>query len=91
MNIRDFQVGDRVRAIEDVAGYANLIGKTGIVVHVREDDMLGVEFDEKFPGGHSANGRGKKGFCRYGELSAFELETDISKIDIDISLESLFQ
>ena len=91
MTIHDFQVGDRVRAIAPVAGYNNLIGMTGVVVHVRDDDMIGVEFDEEFRGGHSASGYGKKGFCRYGELSEFELEIDTTQITIDISLESLFQ
>lgn len=89
MITHDFCVGDRVRAVDDVDGYANLIGVSGTVVHVRDDNMIGVEFDVRFRNGHSANGLGKQGFCRYGDPEVFERETDVTEVVVDIPLESL--
>jgi hypothetical protein len=91
MNTHVFHVGDRVRAISAVDGYENLIGMLGTVVHVRGDDHIGVEFDKEFARGHSAGGRGKDGFCRYGNCLAFELEVDVTEVFIETALESLFQ
>ena len=61
-----FKVGDRVRAIGDV-DKVDLTGKTGTVIEIRNTCYdIGVEFDEKFFWGHSCNGNGKNGYCRYG-------------------------
>ena len=89
MITHNFCVGDRVRAVDAVDGYTNLIGVSGTVVHVRSDDMIGVEFDVRFHNGHGANGFGKPGFCRYGSPWAFERDTDVTEFVVDIPLESL--
>ena len=71
-----FRVGDRVIAIDSVDGYANLVGKTGTVVHVRpssNDWNIGVEFDEEFTGGHDCHKKARAGRGRYGDASAFQI------------------
>ncbi len=69
------KVGDRVRAIGKVDGI-NLTGKCGRVVSVTDGlthNCIGVEFDERFPIGHDCSGKGKIGYCRFGDECDFEL------------------
>lgn len=87
--MHDFYVGDRVIAVAPVAEYDELIGKVGTVIGFFDGSYnpLAVEFDEEFPGGHDASGRGKPRRCRYGKCSQFELYEEDS---FEINIEDLF-
>lgn len=56
-----FQVGDRVRAIDEYMGKQEIIGKTGTVITADSVDIT-VEFDNNIKG-HDGGGVGKYGFC----------------------------
>lgn len=73
MTDQEFKVGDRVVAIDKVDG-VGLKGKTGKVLVAKAiSDFIDVEFDDKFPEGHSSDSLGKFGHCRCGEKTAFKL------------------
>lgn len=71
-----FKVGDRVRAIDCVDG-RKLAGQTGTVIDISGcfgDYDIGVEFDNLVPiWGHSCDGKGNVGHCRWGYEREFEL------------------
>lgn len=73
-----FKVGDRVKCIKPFAGETRLVGKYGTIIYIFEPLSAfecTVEFDDKFPSGHSGNNkcRGKAGHCRFGDFSELEL------------------
>lgn len=90
---KQFKVGDRVRCIAPFAGWFNLIGKTGTVVHkyVLSYDLIGVgvAFDEPFAGGHTCRNHCPTGYGRYGNAEALELIT-ADEIDIKMAFEEIF-
>lgn len=59
----DYHVGDRVRAL-GCNWYGTQAGDTGTVIAVLDDSNVGVQWDENI-GGHSCNGRGKRGYCSW--------------------------
>jgi GNAT superfamily N-acetyltransferase len=65
MSISDFQIGDRVLYTYKglTGGMIELDGLKGTVVSL--GGIVGVQFDKKFGVGHSCNGRGMDGHCRY--------------------------
>ncbi len=72
-----FKIGDEVIAIKPVDGKACLVGKMGRVICLSSGIYpLGVEFEERFAGGHSGHG-GKDGCCRFGFEDEFELAIDL--------------
>lgn len=80
-----FKIGDYVRAIGSVAGYSNLIGKAGKVVHIESGyESIGVEFFEEFFNGHDCQAHGKPGYCRYGSETIFEYDRAVDLKDIEI-------
>ena len=75
-----FKIGDRVRAVKAVDGKSCLIGKIGTVIVVdRGIPPIGVEFDEEFKDGHTC-GKGKSGYCRWGNEYEFELLTSATNM-----------
>ena len=88
----NFRVGDRVIAINAVDGNTSLIGQAGRVIYLIGQNLVSVEFDKPFYGGHSENGRGKHGYCRHSHHSSFDFEPDdTAEINISLSLESLLE
>ena len=89
--MEQIKVGDRVKlVISDGSSYSK-VGSLGTVVHINGtsgQDTIGVEFDVKH-GGHTCNGRGKSGHCRYYKRSGCHLEIiyDINNT-VKISYES---
>lgn len=77
-----FTVGDRVIAVRPVDGLSRLIGKCGTVIEVSGASKIGVEFDERFPEGHTCN-RGKSGYCRWGNVYEFEHCENSDELSID--------
>jgi hypothetical protein len=76
-------LGDRVRVIDRVDGL-QMTDMEGTVIWV-SDNQIGVEFDERFDEGHSCNGRGKNGYCRF----AYVDEVSIIKNDDDDTFEDI--
>ena len=75
-----FKIGDRVR-VKNCFDGINLKGKIGTVIRKGKRCDYGVEFDEPIElVGHSCDGMGKRGHCRYGYES--ELEPVCDKIII---------
>lgn len=69
MRSEECYIGQRVVVNKVFAG-ANLSGQYGTVIDVHIADWeVAVEFDQAFPGGHSANGKGKRNHCRFGFFS----------------------
>ena len=60
-----YKIGDKVRVKERLDGI-NLKGRTGKVIAIGEHYDYGIEFDEPISEGHSCDGRGKRGCCRWG-------------------------
>ncbi len=58
-----FKIGDRVKAISNVAGI-ELTDKFGKIIAV-ESGKIGIEFEEYFSAGHDCEGEGKDGHCRW--------------------------
>jgi hypothetical protein len=78
--MKEFKIGDRVRVIDTFAN-KDMKNKVGTVVDFDENIFclweIGVEFDEKLDwGGHSCDGKGKQGFCRWGLKRELELVED---------------
>lgn len=64
---REFKVGDRVRCVRPFADLKRCVGLTGTVICTGSDGF-GVQFDE-FIDGHNCSGKGKHGYCRFGDES----------------------
>ena len=76
-----FKIGDRVVA-KDFISNLDLRGQTGKIININNsDDAMCVEFDNAFSRGHSSNGKGKDGHCRWGNKGNFEL-TDKPKLKV---------
>ena len=76
----NFKKGDSV-VCKYMFGGLRLEGATGIVVSDPRvtDDAIGVQFDKKFPGGHTCSGRCPNGFGRFGrehELAFYDDTAD---------------
>ena len=65
-------IGDKVIAKGKVDGL-NLKGSKGKVVDIDEDDMVGIEFEKEFEKGHSCDGLGKDGYCRWCPKGSFKM------------------
>ena len=73
MFISECKVGQRVICIKPFAGYASLVGMTGTIVAIRDNEYnrIGVDFDEDFRGKHGCGGRAING--RWGDQICLEL------------------
>lgn len=75
----EFQVGDRVRATQNIgtlAGERICIGDAGVVIDGEFPLSICVQFDRKV-GGHSCGGKGLPGHCWY--VSGWELEPEFDE------------
>lgn len=79
-----FKVGDRVEAIVDHPSRSAYIyaGDSGTVREVYDSIDAGVEWDNKFPDGHSCSGHCKEGYGWYVRQREIRPEARIS-CDID--------
>ena len=68
-----FDIGDRVIATKTIDGN-NLTGKYGTVVST--GDYIGVQFDERIPGGHDCRGQGTLGYCWFCYCSCLQIVRD---------------
>ncbi len=96
--MREFKIGDRVRVIDTFSG-KDMKNKVGTVVDLDKKVFLqwdiGVEFDEPLGlEGHSCNGKGKHGFCRWGfkrELALIENKKIVITTDGKETLARLYE
>jgi len=66
--MNNLKIGDRV----EIIGRSSFlfVGLFGVIVDIRKDGYVGVEFDKNI-GGHDCDGKGKDCHCRY--LPAFDI------------------
>ena len=89
--VERYSIGDRI-VVMDTLDYLNLAGREGTVVDIINGTMIGIEFDEAFPGGHDCGGVGRDGYCRWcHDISEIhhvaveyykEIEPDIDEITV---------
>ena len=69
-----FNIGDRVIPLEGIfEGIYTSSPGTIIYVSYSNNTRVGVEFDERIPEGHSCEGRGTDGHCRYGHVNELDI------------------
>lgn len=77
-----FQIGDRVVVTED-QDYARK-GMTGTVVCYHSNRRsVGIQFDEKFQGGHNLAGKCLSGYGHWVPRAKLEFEPENVAIDFD--------
>lgn len=87
--VREFQIGDLVIAAKDYPQYNHSIrkGQDGVVCHLDDNGMIGVDWGFDVDGGHSCDG-----FCQYGYGWFVEAkEIELSGVEQDIDEDSFLQ
>ena len=79
--MKKFKVGDRVKCIKPFDGAEECVGLYGTIICFDDSYDCGVEFDKNIYG-HSCNGKGKGGHCRYGNFDELELVSATTTITI---------
>lgn len=70
--MKKFKVGDRVRAISNVANCSAVIGMLGTIIFVSNSEVC-IEFDNPFDEGHNGDGLGRDNCCRFtGNVNSLE-------------------
>lgn len=85
-----FKIGDRVVCIEPFDGNNRCVGLTGTIIALKHKHWdYGVQFDEKFSGGHTCNRKGKDGHCFYGFSSELMPIYDFDESSLELRFDDL--